>query len=67
MCFGTRVVFRTTSDDDKTRGEGVEQDTFLSFDETKAKDEADNLKEANDNPKEDECFGSYVVCVFTLL
>ena len=58
-CFGTCVVFRTVSDNDKTTGEGVEQTTFLSCDEMKV--ETSNMKVTYDTPRVDECFRTCIV------
>ena len=40
---------------------GVKQVTFLSYEETTAKEEADDLRTANATLREDKCFGTRIV------
>ena len=46
---------------DDTRGEGVEQATFLSCRETMAKDKADDSRTMNATSREDECLQTRIV------
>ena len=46
---------------DGTEREGVKKVTFLSYEETKAKEEADDSRTANATSREDECFRTRIV------
>ena len=46
---------------DGTEREGAEQVTFLSYEETTTKDEADDLRTTNATSREDDCFRTRIV------
>ena len=46
---------------DGTEREGAKQVTFLSYEETTAKEEVDDSRTANATSREDECFGTRIV------
>ena len=46
---------------DGTEREGAKQVTFLSYEETTAKEEADDSRTVNATSREDKCFGTRIV------